>query len=119
MKHVVHLFLVFSVLITACQKPEGLEGLFPGGNVSGWERVGSIDTYAPGTLFEYINGEAELYLKYDFVELATAIYEREDPSIVVDMYDMGSELNAFGLYSNYRHPRYSFGPVGTEATKRG
>lgn len=28
---------------------------------------------------------------------------------------MGTALNAFGLYSNYRHPRYRYEKIGTEA----
>lgn len=115
MKYILISFLVLVFFIMSCQKPAGLEGLFPEDFSPGWKRVGSIDTYIPGALFEYINGEAELYLKYDFIELATAIYESDDLSVVVDIYDMGTPLNAFGLYSNYRHPRYRFDTIGAEA----
>lgn len=57
------------------------------------------------TLFDHINGEAELYFPYGFDSLATARYVRKATSgseIAVDVYRMGSLLNAFGIWSNYR-----------------
>jgi hypothetical protein len=74
--------------------------------------------YTPDNLYEYIDGEAELYLTYGFQELATLTYfwgSAEDTSFVVDIYDMGTSLNGFGLFSNYRQPGYHYESIGTEA----
>ncbi len=57
------------------------------------------------TLFDHINGEAELYFPYGFDALATARYVKKAASgseIVADVYRMGSLLDAFGIWSNYR-----------------
>ena len=57
------------------------------------------------TLFDHINGEAELYFPYGFDSLATARYVKKATSgmeIVADVYRMGSLLDAFGIWSNYR-----------------
>jgi hypothetical protein len=41
----------------------------------------------------------------------------DDPlaSVTFDIYDMGTTLNAFGIYSNYRRPELTFGEIGEEA----
>ena len=61
--------------------------------------------YNSDTLFDHINGEAELYFPYGFDMLITATYlNKKDPEVwvVVDVYRMGSLLDAFGIYSSYR-----------------
>ena len=37
--------------------------------ITGWKQSGEIQTFSPKTLFEYINGDADLYLMYDLQEL--------------------------------------------------
>jgi hypothetical protein len=57
------------------------------------------------TLFDHINGEAELYFPYGFDALATARYVKKDApgsELMADVYRMGSLLDAFGIWSNYR-----------------
>jgi hypothetical protein len=83
----------------------------------GWTLDGSVKYYTPDTLFEHINGEAELYFPYGFGALATAIYtNKTDPqlSLLADVYRMSSLLNAFGIYSNYRKARSEDAPIGAE-----
>jgi len=111
---------VFIVLFLFCEKPQsGLDQLFPGpGFEKGWSWFKMVVHYNPDNLYEYIDGEAELYLSYDFKELATLTYfwgNVDDTSFVVDIYDMGTPLSAFGLYSNYRYPDYNYEKIGTEA----
>jgi hypothetical protein len=108
------LFFVF-----ACETPrQGLDQIFPGAALEkGWSWHGLPVHYQPENLYDYINGEAELYLSYGFKELATLTYfwgDPEDTSIVVDIYDMGDRLNAFGLYSNYTFPEYNYEDMGVE-----
>jgi hypothetical protein len=70
--------------------------------INGW--VSAQDrTYDRDTLFEYINGGAELYLSYDFDRLESRTYTRKDqPDIEVDVFDMKSSRNAFGVFSHAR-----------------
>lgn len=112
-------FLVLSLYVGFCGKSRtGVEQLFPEpGFEEGWDWLGVPERYGPENLFEYIDGEAELYLKYGFQELATLTYSwesAEDTFFVVDVYEMGTPLNAFGLYSNYRYPGYEYEEIGTE-----
>jgi len=70
----------------------------------GLERISAIRTFNDKQLWEYINGGAELYLSYNFIEVATADYKHEDIEIVVDLYRFDSDVDAFGLYSMFRSP---------------
>jgi hypothetical protein len=83
----------------------------------GWVLDSIAKLYTSDTLFEHINGEAELYFPYGFEALATAIYtNKADPqlSLLADVYRMSSLLNAFGIYSNYRKARSEDAPIGAE-----
>ncbi len=66
------------------------------------KRVGEIRTYVGQTLWEYINGGAEIYYLYDFESVATADYKDDGVEIVVDIYKFRGGDNAFGLYSMLR-----------------
>ncbi|MFC1500744.1 DUF6599 family protein, partial [Candidatus Zixiibacteriota bacterium] len=84
----------------------------------GWQWDFEPEIYTPENLYEYINGEAEVYNDYEFMEMVTASHaRRDDPvaSVTFDIYDMGTPLNAFGIYSNYRRPELDFGSIGEEA----
>ena len=84
--------------------------------VGGMESSDSPDTYFPETLFEYINGAAEIYLAYDFKELIVAEYKKRDSadSVAVEIYDMGNHKNSFGIYSAERYPDNKFLTLGTQ-----
>ena len=73
--------------------------------------------YDRDNLFDHINGEAEIYFPYGFDLLASGTYaNRKNPElwIVADVYRMGSTLDAFGIYSNYRRPDNDFVKTGAE-----
>ena len=108
------------VLLASCEpSTKGLDLLFPGpGFEKGWSWQNKPKHYVPENLYEYINGEAELYLSYHFKELATLTYfwgSPEDTFVTVDIYDMGTPIDGFGLYSTYRYPGYAFEAIGSEA----
>lgn len=87
-----------------------------------WTLEFGIEHYTPDNLYEYINGEAELYNDYGFAEMITAYYTQSDggdAAIAVDIYDMGTPLSAFGIYSSYRRPGLDFDAVGNEAIVSG
>ncbi|MEI8173797.1 MAG: DUF6599 family protein [Deltaproteobacteria bacterium] len=82
-----------------------------------WVMKESVTLYNADTLFDHINGEAELYFPYGFDMLATATYlnkKNPDVWVVVDVYRMGSLLDAFGIYSNYRKADAAEAVIGTE-----
>jgi hypothetical protein len=84
-----------------------LESLLPKKDVpKGWTLVHGPQIYTAKTLFEHIDGQAELYLKYGFQKSVFAVYQnrknRED-QIELDVYDMGNVLQAFGIFSRFRN----------------
>jgi len=95
----------------SCTKPSdtsGVKGMLPmPGFAEGWRSEVGVRLFQRDNLYEHINGEAELYLPYGFVEAATASYDRAGAaaqSVSADVYEMGSLLDAFGIYSSYRNP---------------
>ena len=73
----------------------------------GWALEGPIKKYTGEDLFEYINGEAELYVQFGFKILTSGLYLKdgnEKLGITADVYELGSDLEAFGMYANYRKP---------------
>jgi len=72
----------------------------------GWTLIHGPQTYNKKTLFEHVNGQAELFLKYGFQKSVFAIYqnkERSENQIEVDIYDMGNVVQAFGVFSRFRN----------------
>lgn len=95
------------------QEP-GMPALLP--EIASWGQSDQAQVFHPENLFEYIDGAAEIYLSYDFHELLVAQFEKSgsESSVSVEIYDMGSPTNAFGIYSAERYPDNSFIPVGTQ-----
>ena len=92
----------------------GPDKLLP--NPPGWTLVEKPRSFAPVSLFEYINGAAESYLSYGFQELAVADYKSDSgpATITVEIYDMGGNLNAFGIYSSERYPGSRYLDIGAQ-----
>jgi hypothetical protein len=83
----------------------GLESLLPKVAPSGWTFKDPPETFTKETLFEHINGQADLFLHYGFEKSIFVIYQNENSSddrIEVDIYDMGNPLQAFGVFSRFR-----------------
>jgi len=69
-------------------------------SVAGWQAGEQDATYDRDTLYGYMNGGAEVYLAFDFREVFVRRYGRDGAEdIVLDVYDMGSPAEAFGVFS--------------------
>jgi hypothetical protein len=95
-----------------------MENLLPAYDCAqGWALTDKAALFDKDTLFDHINGEAELYFPYGFDMLATATYMNRKNSevwIVADIYRMASLLDAFGIYSNYRKADAASVTIGAE-----
>lgn len=104
--------------MAVCAEESSMEKVLPApACAEGWIMEEKVALYSKDTLFERINGESELYFPYGFELLASARYaNREDPKVAVeaDVYRMGSLLDAFGIYANYRRADDSVVNVGAE-----
>ena len=68
--------------------------------VEGWKWDGKGMKYNSRTLFDYIDGAAELYLTYGFQNLTVHRFEKSNqPPITVELYEMASSEDAYGVFS--------------------
>ena len=104
--------LVVAVALGAQQAPIPAEvktrlgGLLPKG--------GDAVRFYSSNLYQYMDGGADIYLKYGLVAMAHREYKRAGVDATVDVFDMGDPLKAFGMYSAERSPEYHFVDIGAE-----
>lgn len=89
--------------------------LFP--VVEGWEIKVEERVYNASDLWEIINGAAEGFINYGFVDLHMAEYSRGDMIVRVELYNQGSPENAYGMYSSERMPDYPLVDIGAQGYK--
>ncbi|MDD8020335.1 MAG: hypothetical protein PHU81_03995 [Acidobacteriota bacterium] len=89
---------------TTRSQAEDLQFLLPA--IQGWKLAETPQLYSPENLYEYIDGAAEAYLGYDFQQLLVSTFQKEgtESSLTLEIYDMGSPLEAFGIFSSERYP---------------
>jgi hypothetical protein len=96
-------------VLPAQNKPVG----FP--QVAGWKLTVEETAYTPNNLWDVIDGAADLFLEYNFVDLRIARYQQTgDLEIKVELYRHKSAVDAFGMYSQERYPDYHFIDLGTQ-----
>jgi len=108
------IYLIFGIIIFLwAPGSDAKEFRFP--EITGWRQSGEIQTFIPKTLFEYIDGDADLYVMYDFQELRVAEYQNEKKaSVTVELYELKTPTDAFGIYSQERLPNANFIDVGAQ-----
>lgn len=83
----------------------GLRALFPDGAALPGITLQSFDLYDADTLWERINGEAEIHRSYGLLEAAYGLYGdggEDGRTLQIALFRMPDSLSAFGLYSSYR-----------------
>jgi hypothetical protein len=87
--------------------------VFP--EIGGWKQDGKPQVFSPRTLYEYINGAADLYLTYEFQDLNVAEYKGGGKAAVtVEVYRHGDSTQAFGIYSQERLANARFLDIGAQ-----
>lgn len=95
------IFLMILLISSGAAAMDNLSDLLPD-QVNGWEKQ-EDQIYNKETLFEYINGGAELYISYGFKEVLSRKYIKSgQPDILVELFDMNSSTNAYGIFSHSR-----------------
>ena len=110
MKHSKRMVIIFSVgwlLVSLWSSSEahGKASFLPRELDNGWALMEGPRTFTKATLFEHINGQAELFFKYGFRTCTSAVFkERKNPEnqIDADIYEMENTLQAFGIFSRLR-----------------
>ena len=68
---------------------------------SGWNIKEPVKLYRGKEIFDFINGEGEIYLEYDFKAVAVQQYFNDNNNIELAVYNMGKPEDAFGIFSLY------------------
>jgi hypothetical protein len=93
----------------------GAGGTYPFPEMAGWKQSGEIQIYSQANLYDYINGGADLYLKYDFQELQVAEYRNDQKaSVTIEVYRHISPVHAFGIYSQERLSNTNYLEIGAQ-----
>lgn len=100
------------VLCVLLPNAHAQEMRFP--QVDTWKLSVEELVYTPNNLFDVIDGAADLYLEYDFVDLHIGRYTRGELEVKVELYRHRSTVDAFGIFSQERFPDYHFIDIGTQ-----
>ena len=65
----------------------------------GWKIIEPLVVYSGDDLYFMVDGGADLFLEYGFVEVAAADYSKESSKLHVEVYEMESPEKAWGIYS--------------------
>jgi hypothetical protein len=116
-------FFLFSFLLIGWMLGNG-ESLWASGGeggtysfpvMAGWKQSGDIQIYSRANLYDYIDGAADLYLKYDFQELKVADYQNDQKaSVTIEVYRHKTPVQAFGIYSQERLGNANYLEVGAQ-----
>ncbi len=82
------------------------------GLVPGWTPQGQPRTYAADNLFEYMDGNAEGYLIYRFIEMKGVNCQSGANTIVFDVFEMADPEWAYGVFAANRDPRVKTEKIG-------
>lgn len=96
-------YLIFAAVVILSPLPSSdvdLASLLPADGIpDGWAAVEEHRSFEGQALFTHINGGAELYHKYGFVNLVLKDYSKGKLEARVEIYDMGSPEGAAGVFA--------------------
>ena len=79
-----------------------------------WHYSENPKIYNNQTLYEYIDGAADLYIEFAFKRLIMREMTLKNSSIVIEMYEMSNSTSAWGIYTSLKKSRYGLDPKGIE-----
>ncbi len=98
------------IMLAACGRPqdgssenEGTTSVLPR-MAEGWTAAGELERWDTETIFQYIDGHAEVYLAYGMKRCLSQRYAgpEGEPDIVVDLFELASPADAFGVFTHDR-----------------
>ncbi len=82
--------------------------------LNGYKKSTDYPVFVPDNLWDFINGAADNYLSYGFVDLHVAEYKKGKNVIKLEVYHHSDHVNAFGIYSSERSPSFRFMNLGAQ-----
>ena len=85
----------------AADFPGGFEGAIPD-EFSGWQAAGEVVHYDTESIFDYIDGHAEVYLAYGMKRSLARRFTGPagEGDIVLDLFELASPEDAFGVFTH-------------------
>ncbi len=115
------LIMIIAIALTGCGQtdPNDLSGapsgfLFEDIPAADLARSSDVHVFIGDSLWEYIDGGAEVYHTYGFLDVATADYRSDAIELVIDIYRFNTSDGAYGLYSSIRPPVPNNLEIGVE-----
>lgn len=101
------------ILVLSLSLSYGQESLVP--QIPGWKITQDDPVYNANNLWDIIDGAADLYLEYAFIDLHIARYTSTDSiEVKAELYRHASDVDAFGMYSQERDTGYNFIQLGVQ-----
>jgi hypothetical protein len=82
--------------------------------LKGYKKVLSYPVYLPEKLRDFIDGAAETYLTYGFIDLHVAEYKKGKNVIKLEIYKHSDNTLAFGIYSTERTSSFRILNLGSQ-----
>jgi hypothetical protein len=82
--------------------------------LKGFKKVTNYPVFHPDKLWDFINGAADTYLAYGFVDLHVAEYKKGKNVIKLEIYRHADNTMAFGIYSTERSPSFRYLNLGSQ-----
>ena len=79
----------------------------------GWTQQGELRKFVADNLFEYMDGNAEGYVIYDFVSMAGVNCVAGGITLTFDVSEMASPEAAYGIFQSNRDPKLATEKLGT------
>jgi hypothetical protein len=105
-------FLMGFLLIVLFGSASAQEFAFP--ELGGYKKTTSYPVFGPENLWDFINGAADTYLAYGFVDLHVAEYKKGKNIIKLEIYRHSDNTMAFGIYSTERSSSFRFLNLGAQ-----
>jgi hypothetical protein len=82
--------------------------------INGWTLEEDEHVYNSSDLWQLIDGAAEVFIDYNFLDLHLAEYTHDEQIIRVEIYRHGTPADSYGMYSSERMPDYQLVNVGAQ-----
>jgi hypothetical protein len=82
--------------------------------IPGYRLELNYPVFTAATLWDYINGAADAFLSYHFIDLHIGEYSDGAYTVKVELYRHASPGHAYGMYALERAPEYAFESIGLQ-----
>jgi len=82
--------------------------------LEGYKKTTNYPVFGRDNLWDFINGAADTYLAYGFIDLHVAEYKKGKNVIKLEIYRHSDNIMAFGIYSTERSPSFRFINLGAQ-----